>query len=208
MAFTRDELLSLKNAPLQRVQEVYQILFEKLHSGKVLTLAESKHICLGLKATYNEKGERAFEVKNFKLCDDFLFWEKYLLYWGDHEGWGLVRNGSNSYVSIEQKANDVEFLNDHYGSWRKVILNDRHESAFLQTVANETNKLIREITNHSRQRGEGSNRRKYIEKALILHSKYVYFQVKEYYEEINANEETINFVVRSLYLITLHMSIY
>lgn len=193
MTISREDLLNIKDMPLQKRNEITQTLFTMLHEGKPLTLAEEKYICLSLKTIRDEKGKIAFNASNFTQCADFLFWEKYLLYWADHEGLRPVLQRPNLPIPREQKIKDVKFLNDHYESWQKIIYADRYSTTFLQTVANETKRLVKEVINYSKQLGESENRLKYIEKALILHSKYVYFQVREYYEEINAEEESINF---------------
>ena len=193
MTYTRNELLSLKNDSENIIQEVNQNLFDMLHQGDKLTLTESRYICLKLKTLRDEKGERPFKALDFPQCEDFLFWEKYLFYFNDLEGWGKIKDSPDSFIINEQKAKDVKFLDEHYKSWKAMIYADRYESAFLQTVASETKSLIKEITSLSRERGEGGNHRKYIEKALILNSKYIYFQVREYYEEIKANEELMDF---------------
>lgn len=193
MAFKRDELLSLSGASKERFQEVVQTLLQQLHDGNDLTLAEGKYICLGLRTIYDVNDKVAFSAKDFSQCGDFLFWEKYLLYWGDHEGWGRIKNSSNTFVSDAQKSEDVKFLNDHYEEWKHVVWAEQQKTAFLQTVVSETRRLIKEVTEYSKQIGEGANRQRYIEKALTLHSKYVYFQVREYYEELDANEELMAF---------------
>ena len=201
MTFTRDELLSLRSAPNQRFQEVVQTLLQKLHDGEDLTLAEGKYICLNLRTIHDVNDNIAFHPKDFNQCADFLFWEKYLLYWGDHEGWGQIKDSVNTIVSSAQKTEDVKFLANHFEQWQEV-LQGQVKTAFLQTVVNETKRLIKEVTEYSRSIGEGANRQRYIEKALTLHSKYVYFQVREYYEELGANEESLTFCLHTYFVWT------
>ncbi len=192
MTFTRDELLNIHEAPKERFQEVTQTLTNKLVNKEVLSLAESKFICLGLRNIYSDDPNApVLKAENFDQCADFLFWQKYLLYWHDHEGWSEVKE-RDAVLPLAQKKLDVALLTEHYEQWKTVILGDKFSSALLQTIASETNRLIKEVIDYSKNLGEGSNRHKYIEKALILHSKYLYYQVSEYYEENNNPEENLN----------------
>ena len=193
LTFSRKELQDSKSMTKQRLQEITVRLLEKLNNNESLTLAESKFICLNLKTIYSaDTDEIAFKAENFKQCSDFLFWEKYILYWSDHEGWGQIKDSKTTFVSPSQKVQDVELLQMHYEQWREIIYGDTFPNTMIQTIANETKRLIKELTTISKDRGEGANHQRYIEKALILHSKYLYYQVQEFYEENNPVEETIN----------------
>jgi hypothetical protein len=192
MTFTRDELLNIYTAPIEKLQEVTQTLINKLVNKEVLSLAESKFICLSLKTVYSDDPNAPLpKAEDFDQCSDFLFWEKYLLYWHDHEGWGEVKE-QDTILPLTQKKLDVALLNSHYEQWKTIIYGNKFTTSSLQTIASETNRLIKEVTAYSKKQGEGSNRHKYIEKALILHSKYLYYQVSEYYEENNKPEENLN----------------
>jgi hypothetical protein len=192
MAYKREELLTMRDASHERFQEVSQTLLNKLANNEKLSLAESKFICLGLKSIYSDDPNAPIlNAENYDQCTDFLFWNKYLLYWQDLDGWGEIKDGVFT-MSIAEKRNDVEFLNKHYEQWKAVISSEKITSGMLQTIASETNRLIKEVINYSRDLGEGSNRHQYIEKALVLHSKYLYYQVTEYYEENNPIESTID----------------
>jgi hypothetical protein len=192
MAYTRAELLTIRNAPIERFNDVTQILINKLINKEKLSLAESKFICLGLKNTYSDDiNAPVLKAENFYQCSDFLFWEKYILYWDDHEGWGEIKESETTVIPSAQKKVDVALLHQHFEKWKAVIYSNKFDTALLQTIANETIRLVREVVDYSKSIGEGSNRHKYIEKALILHSKYLYYQVSEYYEENKQVEDTL-----------------
>jgi len=192
MAYSRRELLAFHDTSKERHKEIVETLLSKLNNKEKLTLAESKFICLGLRRIYKEAEQiPAFSADNFNQCSDFLFWSKYLIYWDSHDGIGVIKDGPNSIVSDDQKKEDVEFLNGHYLQWKDVVYSRKFDNAILQTIANETVRLIKEITDYLKNIGKGENWRRRAEKSLILHSKYLYYQVSEYYEEDNAEEETI-----------------
>ncbi|OOQ59118.1 hypothetical protein [Mucilaginibacter pedocola] len=192
MTYTREELLNLNNASDEKFNEVTQALINKLINNEDLSLAESKFVCLGLKHTYSDdKSAKSLKAEDFTQCSDFLFWEKYLLYWDDHEGWGEIKNSDTTTISPERKIIDVALLQQHFEEWKNTIHGSKFGSFLLQTVATETIRLIKEVVDYSKSLGEGSNRHKYIEKALTLHSKYVYYQVREYYEENKQQEEIL-----------------
>jgi hypothetical protein len=191
ITYTRKELQELKAASIDRYQEVVQTLMNKLANKQELSLAESRFICLGLRNTYSDDPNAPkIEAENFVQCADFMFLSKYLLYWADHEGWGQINN-FGEIMPVEQKKKDVEFLDEHYKDWKAIIYAKKHSSELLQYLAVETIRLINEVVSYSKQIGDGSNRLRHIEKSLILFSKYVYYQVKEYYQELGKVEEMI-----------------
>ncbi|TFF40642.1 hypothetical protein [Mucilaginibacter psychrotolerans] len=192
MTYTREELLKAHSLPKGRFQEITQTLINKLVAKEVLTLAESKFICLGLRGLHAyDPNAPKLTAEGFDQCSDFLFWQKYLLYWQDHDGWGVIRE-ANTIIPPSQKRIDSDFLHTHFEQWLNIIEGQKFASEILQTISSETNRLIKELVKYSRDSGEGSNRHKYIKKALVLHSKYLYLQIKEYYEEGNALEERLN----------------
>lgn len=192
MSFSREELMSWHIMSQARLKEITEVLIGKLNANESLTLAESKFICLGLRTIYSvETDEVVFKAEDFSQCDDFLFWNRYLLYWANHEGWGEVRESKDRVISEFQKQKDVKLLHKHFEQWKSVIYSKKYDSELLNVVGSETIRLINELIEYSKMLGEGSNRRIYIEKALVLHSKYLYYHVAEYYEELKDTKETI-----------------
>ena len=182
ITYSRIELQNLKTASKQKYQEVVQTLMNKLANGEELSLAESRFICLGLKNTYSDDPSAPkIDAENFTQCSDFIFLSKYLLYWQDLEGWGQINN-FGQIMPVDQKIKDVSYLEQHYRDWKAIVNNNRSSSELLQYLAIEITRLVKEVLVYCRSIGDGSNRISYIEKSLILFSKYVYYQVKEYYQ--------------------------
>jgi hypothetical protein len=102
--------MEVRTASLERHQQVLQTLINKLSNNNALSLAESKFVCIALKNSFSDDPDASkIEIKNFSQCADFIFLSKYLVYFNDIEGLGVIKNGFNSVASNEQKREDVKF---------------------------------------------------------------------------------------------------
>src|SRR5690606_1044331 len=112
-------------------------------------------------------------------------------YRNDILGEGLII-GPHGPISQVQKENELVFLDEQYNQWKSVLYNLKNSKTDLQYLTKESRDDIKEALNYSRQIGEGSGRRDMIERSLILHSKYVYSKIMEYYQEYDVKKDTIH----------------
>ncbi|TKB95736.1 hypothetical protein [Pedobacter cryophilus] len=188
MSFSREELL-YKDFLLQ--QRITQELIDKLDANQKLTIAEARHICGKLKLFRNERDENIDALK-YSQCNDCIFQDKYLLYINNHEGWGDAYDFDGK-INQSQKRKDAEFLNQHFLSWEEtVIKNLRLTDEIKRHIAIETNRQIKSLKSYCTQMHFGSNHFNFLRKGLILHSKFLYLTVLEYYDEGNSKEDIVN----------------
>lgn len=189
MGYSREELYRKKT--VQEHQIITQDLLNQLTANEKLTTAEARHICGQLRLMRNEEHVDGVDGLQFPQCRDMIFMDKYLLYFDKHEVWFDILDYDGP-VSLEQKRRDVSFLDDNYLQWEKdVVLNSRLSDEKLRHVAIETNRQIKALKEYCKFNGIGFNRFKFLRKGIILHSKFLYFTVLEFYEEGNSNEEVI-----------------
>ncbi|WP_113660978.1 hypothetical protein [Pedobacter nanyangensis] len=188
MSFSREEL---KIRDFDAQQKIAQALVDKLEQNQKLTAAEASHICGRLRLFHDEQG-RELDALKYPQCNDCVFRDKYLLYFNNHEGWNLALD-FNGEISQNHKRDDVEFLNSHHLSWEMdVVSNLRLKDEIKRHIAIETNRQIKSLKVYCQQMGYGSNRFEYLRKGLVLHSKFIYLTVLEYYDEGNPKEEILS----------------
>jgi hypothetical protein len=189
MVYKREELTK-KKAP-EEEQIVSQTLINLLAEGKHLSVAEARHICGQLRLWRKEGSNESIDALQFDQCDDMIFINKYLLYFNKHEVWFDIED-FNGPVPLDQKKLDITFLDRHFQAWENdVISNLRLSDEKLRHVSIETNRQIKALKAYCTRRGLGYNRFKHLRKGLILHSKFLYFTMLEYYEEGYNGEESI-----------------
>lgn len=190
MAFTREELRDLNdpsNFHTERKKEVLQALINKLVANEKLTLAEGEWVCGKLKLLQSHEDYSPLDPYDYPICSDAIFRLKYRLYFNNVNGWYPAWEWDRE-VKGAEKERDINMLSSHYESWYETIVKTDHRNDILQNVSTETRHHIRGIERYCRQQYLGSHRRNYLIKSIVLHSKYMYYLVCEYYEE---NEDIV-----------------
>lgn len=190
MSYKREDLQKKKTT--EESQEISQNLVNQLSEGKKLSVAEARYICGQLRLWRKEEDNTPIDALNFSQCDDMIFMDKYLLYFNKHEVWFDILDYDGQ-VSLEKKKKDVDFLDKHFLAWETdVISNLRLSDEKLRHIAIETNRQIKALKVYCKETEQGYNRFKFLRKGIILHSKFLYFTIQEFYEEGNENEYAID----------------
>lgn len=192
MRYTREKLQSLRNQSelTPEFQKAVQILVSKVLSGENLTLAEEHFVCAIIPQLRNENSETVYKIKDLPLCENYRFRHVYLLYSNDLNGYENIMNYDGE-ISQDQKKEDVEYLQNEYEKWESYISSKLNGSNLINYIAQETNQQLKQLNKYCEELKIGSNRKEYLKKSLLLHGKYIYLLVKEYYEEKGIDEEII-----------------
>lgn len=185
MTFSRKELRELSNpytANLERTSIVGSELLRKIHDDcSNLTLSEKYWICNKLQILQDHNDNR-LDPYDFICCEDVLFQIRYILYFNNVEGWYPALDWYGEIDELKKKR-DLLLLNKSFIEWEQVIKITNHSSELLQNVSTETRHHLKLIDRYCKNSFIGNNRRNYLRKSLILHSKYMFRMVEEYYEE-------------------------
>ncbi|WP_100629758.1 hypothetical protein [Algoriphagus formosus] len=185
MKYYKDQLEYLGNPYLTDMDEIKRVisnLMERLNQDcSSLSIAEKDWICSKIQILHNEKDE-LLDPYDFPCCDESIFYDRYLWYFNNLEGFYPVRIWKGE-VTGHDKERDIQMLERHHQSWKAIILNNSHSDSLLNNISTETRHQLREIERYCRKAFLGANKRKALEKELILHSKFVFRYVQAFYEE-------------------------
>lgn len=190
--YSRQYLLSIAGVRKLEI-EALKALIQAALNGDKLSRAEMKFIGFKFMTSKFDKseGDNILEELYNKL-EEFKFFFKYLLY---QDNLDCLYDSYDFYgkISSEQRKKDGEFLNSQFESWKSIIYKPNHKNILLQNLSKETRDLITSLTKHSISKFEGSNHHRSIKKNLVLHSKFIYLKILEYYDEINDCKQSIAF---------------
>lgn len=185
MTYSRDILRSLEDPSLadhDLAASVASDLFSKIHSDcESLSIAEKDWMCRKIQILHTDKDGR-LDPFNFPCCADAMFNIRYILYFNNIEGWYPAYDW-NGEISHDKKERDLTLLNHSYVEWKNIIERTNHTNDILRNTATETRHHLKEIGRFCKQTFAGYNRKKYLEKSIILHSKYMHRMVLSFYEE-------------------------
>jgi hypothetical protein len=191
MNYTREKLQSLnaqKGKPAD-FDEIVQTLADRVFANKEISLAEQQFVCGIVEGLRNAKGEKDLNIHDYSSCKNYVFRNRYLLYFTDLNGTKKVIN-FNGEIPIERKRVDVAFLQKEYDDWSLFISEKLNGSELINYVSQETKYQLKELDKYCERLQIGSNRKEYLKKSLVLHGKYIYLLVKEFYQELGKEEET------------------
>lgn len=166
-------------------------LINLMNSGKKLSLAEERFLGIVLGASVDENGQY-LNMHQFKSLENDLFRRLYPSYVRNRDGF-LPLNDTHGPVSLGRRMQDTSFLETEYQKWRQIIMSGKHRSSSLQTIANETISHLKEIEEYTKQSQIGGFLKQAMIKEIILHSKYLLYEVDEYYQELRATEQIVDF---------------
>ena len=192
MNYTREKLQSInaQSGKPADFDEIVQTLADKVFANQEISLAEEQFVCGIVEGLRNSKGEKHLNIHDYGSCKNYLFRNRYLLYFNDLNGHKKVFN-FNGEIPIDRKRIDVTFLQKEYDNWSSFISNKLNGSELINYVSQETKHQIKELDKYCKRLQIGSNRKEYLKKSLILHGKYIYLLVKEFYQELGREEEII-----------------
>ncbi|MCH4824611.1 hypothetical protein ML462_15665 [Gramella lutea] len=192
MTYTREKLQSLnsqKERP-ENYEEVVQELANKVFDEEKISLAEEHFVCGIIENLRNKDGVKDLDIFELDSCENYLFRDRYLIYFNDLNGYKPVFN-FNGEIPLNEKNRDVAFLQKQYEDWKTLIAKKLNGTELINYVSQETNSQLKEIEKYCSKLLIGSNRKEYLKKSIILHGKYIFLLVKEFYQELGKNEEVI-----------------
>mgnify|MGYP001791911916 FL=1 len=199
MAYSREYLESLRKSekPTEEFRLVVQKLADKVFANQVLTSAEEQFVCGTIERLKNAKNQRDINIHEHKSCNNYVFRNRYLLYFNDLNGDKPVYDFDGEIIEKRKKA-DIDFLQKEYENWFNDIEGKMSGNELINYVAQETIYQIKELNKYCDILVIGANRKEYLRKSLVLHGKYIYLIVKEYFQEIGKNEIVIQLDERKI----------
>lgn len=185
MKYSKDQLEHLGNPYLTDMDEIKVVMSDLLEQLQKdcsrLSIAEKDWICSKLNILHNDKDE-LLDPYNFPCCEESIFYDRYLWYFQNLEGFYPVRIWKGE-VTGASKIRDITMLEIHHQTWRATILVESHSDPLLHNISTETRHQLKEIERYCRKGFLGANRKKAMEKEMVLHSKFVFRNVQSFYEE-------------------------
>lgn len=188
--YSHDFLESLSFNPFSRYCAAKKLLQLALH-GKYLSYAEVNFLGVWLTIFKFDDVKENKEVEAlFESLVNFQFTLKFSIYSLNLNG---LYNATDAFgpISLEKRKLDAKFLDDQYQEWQLIVEKLNHDDIGLKNISSETRKIRKEIKKRSILKGEGANHQRYIDKTIILNSKYIYLKVLRYYEELGSPGELI-----------------
>lgn len=138
----------------------------------------------------NEGSEKALNIEDYSSCANFRFRSLYLKYFSDLNGHKQVLDYDGP-ISNFQKNKDVSFLDREYNEWLSFLENKQNGNELINYISQENNHQLKKIKEYCEKASIGSNYQKYLEKSIVLHGKYIYLRVKEFYQELGEKEQIV-----------------
>jgi hypothetical protein len=173
-------------------QRVTQELIDKIQSGEKLSLAEEEHACSTLELLMAKDSSSTDTPQVFGYCDNYWFKNRYLLYFNNLDGNGDIFYYKD-FLDLSQKKKDREYIELQYQEWNGIINNPPARDIMLQYLSTETKHQIKEIERYCKTMQIGRFLKEYLIKSIVLHSKFIYLIVKEFYQELGKDEERVDF---------------
>ena len=192
MVYSRTYLNSFKSEngyPTNEQHNVTQQLINKLYDDSELSLSEEQYACNALSSLRSDDPEFRIKVSEVEKCKNYWFRDRYLLYYSDLNGYRSKRDFYGE-LGNEQKQLDIEYLESEYQKWIQII-GSKTQEKLIGEVAKETKSQIKTIKKHCQNLNIGYFRHEYLKKEIVLHGKYIYYLVKEFYQELGSDHETI-----------------
>jgi hypothetical protein len=195
MFFSR-ELLEDKNLSLDERAEINAVLIPAVANGDQLTFAEAKYLGGVLEATFTDDYDTsALLEKIYSSLDIFKFWQIYMRYAKDLDGTGTIKSPRGP-ESVRQKQIDVAYLNAELSDWKPLIEKTNHKHTVMQFLSKQARDEYKESMEWSAKLQEDNARRQYVEKSVLLFSKFVFIKVEEYYQEYDVRKDITTFCGR------------
>lgn len=187
-----------------KCHEMCQDLIWRAERNDEMSLAEKAHALGIVRTSYNKETNEPMNVDDFPTLSDFVFKSLYILYHDDLDGQYAIQDAFGM-ISLDKKKGDVRRLNKFFHEWKQVVLKSNHNEVLLNEVTTEARrelKLLKKIFKNNQVDYREINQK---EKSIVLHSKYLYLTVKEFFEEnegrpiiANYNDYEIEINTRSL----------
>lgn len=165
---------------------VLQELIDAMQAGQQLSIAEEDFVASWLDVARRENNER-LSLHDYPACKKFLFKRNFLMYQGNFSG-DLPVNTPLGRVPSNEVVKDVAFLDEQYQEWLSDMRKGNHSEPLLQYVSAETRNQLKNNAAFAAKLHYGQRLKAATEKALVLHSKYFFYKVKQYFQELGSPE--------------------
>jgi len=189
MAFQID-VLQLRNdseAEQIRTRQIFEVLKTKATKQETLTEHEKEFFCMAVKISHLDDGV----WEDYTCCDNYKFKSIYLAYFQDLTGGSAyykVKGVGVYKVELKERQTDLQYLYDKSDEWKLIIQKTNHSDQLLQQISVETRNELKNLSNlpevlNGYWRG-GSYVYIFKERAILLHSKYIYCIALEIFETL------------------------
>jgi hypothetical protein len=190
MAYSKKYLINLSDQTNFGSEEHTQVtneLINKLQNHETLTLAEEEYACTAIHTLHDDNGIRPFKPSDYQGCKNYWFRNRYLIHYKDLDCKGSAFDAFGE-ISSKDIARDREFLNNQFIEWESIIVNAKINDRITQYISTETKHHIKLIKRYCEENNIDSVDFEYKRKAIILHGKFIYLVVKEYFDELGLEE--------------------
>jgi hypothetical protein len=190
MSYTRKQLEQLSSE--FKAKPVLNELLQKVTDNKLISLAEEDYVCAMMRIIRQGPGAGVpvYDVATIPACDNYRFRRTYLLYAHDLDAKGNIYDYYGR-VSDTTRTNDVAYLNDAADAWRKKMTGQKTDEALWNYMIDETQHQINLLAKFVKLTTPSKGEIAYQTKSIYLHSRYVYLQVLEFYQDQGYTERLV-----------------
>jgi hypothetical protein len=204
MTYSRENLKQIfhkNSAGTPEANIVATDLIEKLINSQIATISEEYEACGLLASLLSDDADYLKFQENIicgSNCKNYLFRQKYLHYVLNVECYKRAVDVWGE-ISQAEKAKDRIFLESEYQNW-KTALGGNHQDELLQNLVKETRLQIKLVQKYCIQNSIYRFRKEYLVKSMVLHSKYIYLKVKEYFQNLGQDFILIEILGNKIYI--------
>jgi hypothetical protein len=188
MAHTRKEIEALRAA--FKAKPILQELIEKVNDDIPISLAEEDYVCSMMRILRQGQGmgELVYNINSIPACDNYRFRKTYIMYAHDLDGKGLIRDYYGRVANSVVKE-DVEYLTKSAKDWeRQMSVKNKNERAMWNYMIEETGHQLHILDNFIKSALPSKDEIAYQRKSIFLHSRFIYLQVYEFFQDQGYNE--------------------
>lgn len=191
MVFQIDEL-RLKNdseAEQIRTRNIFEVLKAKAIKQETLTEHEKEFFCMTVKNSHLNDGV----WEDYSCCENYKFKSIYLAYFHNLTGasaYHKVKGVGVYKVDTKEAQTDLQYLYDKSDEWKLIIQKTNHSDQLLQQISAETRYELKNLSNLPEILNGDWRKGSFVyifkERAILLHSKYIYCIALEIFETLKA----------------------
>lgn len=164
--------------------KVQEELVRKIVNHQEVSLAEEFFACDNLRVSFDSDGN-PYPVTDVDGCTNSNFVYIYLTHYKDINCYNKVARLGVLISNEECTANRL-FLQNESTSWLNVIESESHDRTIIY-LRQEVKHQIKNIKKYCATAQLGHFYKEYLIKNTILHSKFIYLRVKEFFQELGSD---------------------
>lgn len=181
--YSKDYLSNLVFGTKEFVK-VQEELVHKIVSNRETSLAEEFFVCDNLRVSY-DKERNPYPVMDVDGCANSNFVYIYLTHYKDINCYNTIyRLGVP--VSVEECAANRLFLQKESISWLSFIESQNRDKTIIY-LRQEVKHQIKNVKKYCENAQIGHFHKEFLIKNIILHSKFIYLRVKEFFQELGSD---------------------